>query len=117
MIDKNIVLDKLAKSTFRTSFKLKEKDKKYVNEKGMDTIRKHAYDFVNRNIRVKLEKDGKQTPTHGHPIFIGEHATATCCRKCVYKWYGIRENRELTNEEVDYFVDILMEWVKREMKK
>ncbi|MCP9485713.1 MAG: DUF4186 domain-containing protein [Gaiellaceae bacterium MAG52_C11] len=25
-------------------------------------------------------KDGKQTPYRGHPVFVAQHATATCCR-------------------------------------
>ena len=37
---------KLEKSKFRSSFKLKEKDREYVKNKGMDTIRSHASDFV-----------------------------------------------------------------------
>lgn len=37
---------KLEKSKFRSSFKLKEKDREYVKNKGMDTVRSHARDFV-----------------------------------------------------------------------
>ena len=31
--------------------------------------------------------DGKQTPMKGHPVFIAQHATATCCRECTRKWH------------------------------
>ena len=105
-------LDSLSKSMFRSSFKLKDKDKKYIYDKGIDKIREHAYDFVNKRLYSKvILNDGKQTPMRGHPVFIAQHATGTCCRRCLYKWHGIKNNKELNNEEVDYIVDIIMRWI------
>ena len=52
----------------------------------------------------------------GHPVFISEHATATCCRGCLEKWYHIDKNKVLSDKEVDFIVDIIMEWIKRNMK-
>lgn len=70
-------LYKLSRSRFRSSFHLKEKDKAYVREKGMDTIRKHAQDFVRQKLAPAHPlHDGKQTPMHGHPVFIAQHAAA-----------------------------------------
>ena len=110
----NDILDRLNKSKFRSSFHLKEKDFIYINEKGIDTIRNHAYDFINKRLAPKdIPNDGKQTPMHGHPVFIAEHATATCCRDCLYKWHHIVKNKELTNEEIDYIVNIIMLWIKK----
>ena len=56
-------LDKLEKSKFRSSFHLTKKEREYLEEKGMETIRRHTEDFV----RIKLSpahplNDGKQTP-------------------------------------------------------
>lgn len=110
----NRKLDSLAKSKFRNSFKLKDRDIKYINDKGMDRIREHAYDFINKRLKQKnISNDGKQTPMRGHPVFIAQHATGTCCRGCLYKWHGINMNKELNNIEVDYIVDVIMEWIKR----
>ena len=53
----------------------------------------------------------------GHPVFIGQHATATCCRGCLSKWHGISAGRELTEDEQAYVVDILMEWIRRQYGK
>ena len=50
----------------------------------------------------------------GHPIFIAAHATATCCRGCLYKWYHIPPNRELTSQEIDYLVGIIIIWITNE---
>lgn len=108
------ILNSLSKSKFRSSFKLKEKDRLYISEKGIDIVRSHAYDFINKRLSLSvIPNDGKQTPMKGHPVFIAQHATATCCRKCLYKWHNIKQNKELTREEVDYIVDVIMKWIER----
>lgn len=104
---------KLSKSKFRSSFKLKEKDIIYIKEKGLEKIEEHAYDFINKRLKDKNPKnDGKQTPMKGHPVFIAEHATATCCRGCLEKWHHINQNKELNEKEIDYIVKIIMKWIK-----
>ena len=114
MLEVNIMLDKLQKSKFRSSFKLKEKEKLYVKEKGLETIKEHTYDFINKRLAPPfIINDGKQTPMKGHPVFIAQHATATCCRNCLYKWYKIPKNRQLNDKEIDYIVSVIMEWIKR----
>ena len=110
-------LNSLKKSKFRSSFHLKIKDKQYVYEKGIETIEKHAYDFVMKRLSPKIiNNDGKQTPMHGHPVFIAQHATATCCRNCLYKWHKIEKNKQLNKNEINYIVLIIMSWIKEEMK-
>lgn len=110
------VLDRLALSKFRASFKLKEKDLSYIKAKGIETIRQHAYDFVTKRLAdVSRVKDGKQTPTKGHPVFIAQHATATCCRGCLSKWHNISANDALTAREIDYVVNIIMAWIMRQL--
>ena len=111
------ILDRLAKSKFRSRFKLRAKELEYIKDKGLDTIYSHACDFIrDRVASVDLVNDGKQTPMKGHPVFVAQHATATCCRGCLHKWHGIEEKRKLTKEEIDYIVDIIIEWIKRDMK-
>ncbi|MBQ3474706.1 MAG: DUF4186 domain-containing protein [Bacilli bacterium] len=110
------ILDSLSKSKFRSSFHLNKKMKEYVLEKGLDKIEEHAYDFINKRLKPEIiTNDGKQTPMKGHPVFIAQHATATCCRGCLYKWHKIPKGVELTNKQVDYIVKIIIEWIKREM--
>lgn len=108
----------LSKSSFRSSFKLGKNDKKYIYDKGIDKIREHAYDFVNKRLSSKiLLNDGKQTPMKGHPVFIAQHATGTCCRECLYKWHGINNNKELDKEEIDYIIDIIISWILINLEK
>lgn len=81
-------------------------------------LRKEGNETVTNCNQLKLlSQDGKQTPTHGHPVFVSEHATATCCRECLYKWHHIRKNHELSEKEIDYVVKVIMTWIKNEMTK
>lgn len=114
-IDKIFV--SLSKSKFRSSFHLYEKDLEYIKVKGMEVIKSHAYDFVrNRLAQKTIFNDGKQTPTKGHPVFIAQHATATCCRGCLEKWHHISKGKDLTLEEIDYIVKVIMLWIEKENK-
>ncbi len=111
-------LDKLNRSKFRSSFHLSEKDKAYVREKGMDTIRSHAVDFVSTRLAPEfIPNDGKQTPMRGHPVFIAQHATACCCRGCLYKWYRVKPGKELSEAQIDKIVGLIMAWIEREINK
>lgn len=108
---------RLSKSKFRSGFKLKEKDILYIREKGLDKIENHAYDFINNRLKdVTTIKDGKQTPMKGHPVFVAQHATATCCRGCLEKWHKISKNKVLMDDEIDYVVKIIMMWIKNNYK-
>ncbi len=111
------IFDRLAKSEFRSKFKLKQKEKDYIALKGLDTIRSHACDFISKRLApAVIPNDGKQTPMKGHPVFIAQHATATCCRGCLSKWHGIEKGKEHTPSQQEYVVNIIMEWIKRQLK-
>ena len=113
----DIMLDRLSKSKFRSSFYLNKKMKEYVHEKGMNVIREHAYDFVLKRLAdADIKNDGKQTPMRGHPVFIAGHASACCCRGCLEKWHHIPKGRKLTDNEVDYVVNLLMKWIENQCK-
>jgi hypothetical protein len=105
-------LKSLNKSNFRSGFKLNEKDMSYIREKGIDTIRSHAIDFIISRITPGFPKnDGKQTPMRGHPAFVAQHATATCCRGCIQKWHGIGKGKVLARGEIDFLIDLIMAWI------
>ena len=103
---------RLSFSKFRSRFHLSLKDINYIKEKGMDKICNHAYDFVSKRLAPAfIANDGKQTPMRGHPVFIAQHATATCCRSCLYKWHHIKKDKELTELEIKYIVNVIMRWI------
>ena len=115
-MDYDEIFEKLAKSDFRRKFKLKDKDREYLEKKGVDTIKSHAKDFIAKRIApAVILNDGKQTPMKGHPVFIAQHATAACCRGCINKWHHFPKNVELTQSQQDYLVGLIMEWLKRQM--
>ncbi len=115
-MDIDLILKRLSYSKFRSSFHLKEKDIIYIKEKGLETIKRHAKDFICVRVSPKeIFNDGKQTPMKGHPVFIAQHATATCCRGCMEKWYHIPKNRALTNQEQEQFVHLIMRWIQKEI--
>ena len=110
------ILERLSKSTFRVRFKLRDKEKQYIEQKGLDRIKSHAEDFIRDRVSPSIiPNDGKQTPMKGHPVFIAQHATATCCRGCINKWHKIPKDVELTQEQQDYIVGLIMEWIKRQI--
>jgi len=109
--------ERLHKSTFRSRFHLAEKDKQYIADKGIDTIQHHAADFVRMRLApADIPNDGKQTPMRGHPVFIAQHACACCCRGCLNKWYHVPQGRELTENEQERIVKLLMAWIKRQLE-
>ena len=78
----------------------------------MDVIRQHAQDFIaKREASAFIPNDGKQTPMKGHPVFIAQHATATCCHECIRKWHKMQPGRELSKVQQDYLVDVIMTWM------
>ena len=110
------MLTALSRSKFRSRFRLDGKDRSYIERSGLDKIRSHARDFVISRIAPAFVPNyGRQTPMRGHPVFKAQHATATCCRSCLERWYNIPHGRSLTDRETDSVVSIIMEWIDKEV--
>ena len=108
-------LGKLSRSAFRSRFRLDAGDVSYIDRKGLDTVRRHAEDFVRKNLApAEPDNDGHQTPMKGHPVFKAQHACACCCRGCLEKWYRIPKGRELTQSQQTKIVNLLMAWIERQ---
>ena len=109
---------KLARSPFRSRFRLTEKDIEYVRKIGLPALRSHAADFVSARLApAVIPNDGKQTPMRGHPIFLAQHATACCCRDCLNKWYHVPKDVPLSPEQQEKIVNLLMAWIERELRE
>nr|WP_225587859.1 DUF4186 domain-containing protein [Methylomonas fluvii] len=103
----------LAKSRFRSQFRLNAKDRDYLRSKGLETVLSHARDFVEKRLAAaEPRNDGKQTPFRGHPVFVAQHATACCCRGCLEKWHKIPQGRALCAEEQTYVCAVLERWLR-----
>ena len=107
---------RLAKSKFRSRFRLTAEDWAYIDRVGLATIRRHAEDFVRQKLAPAVpENDGRQTPMRGHPVFKAMHGSAMCCRGCMEKWWHVKRSIPLTDKQRAKAVDFLMAWVERRM--
>ena len=103
---------RLARSRFRSKFRLSEKELVYARDRGLAVLETHARDFVTRRVAPRdPPNDGKQTPVSGHPVFVAQHATATCCRGCLAKWHNIPAGKKLTTAQVNYVTAVLLRWL------
>jgi hypothetical protein len=99
-------------SPFRRRFRLGARERAYLDAKGLPTVLAHAADFVARRLApAEPRNDGKQTPFRGHPGFVAQHATATCCRGCLAKWHRIEAGRALTPAEQAHVVAAIGRWL------
>ncbi len=115
MRDINEVFNALSRSRFRSKFRLKAEQQRYLQDNGLDTIVTHARRFIERRLApAEPENDGKQTPFAGHPVFIAQHATATCCRGCLAKWHHIPREKALSNEQIEYIVAVIRRWIAKQ---
>ena len=109
---------RLSRSPFRQRFHLGRAEYQYCQKKGEAEIRLHAADFIRERLAPAVPaNDGKQTPMRGHPVFIAQHATATCCRGCLTKWHNIPALQPLSERQQCWVVDVLLHWIQREMQR
>lgn len=112
MRDPDDLFAALAKSPFRRRFRLRGDDLAYLRRRGAPTVLRHADEMIAARLAPAApENDGKQTPMRGHPVFVAQHATATCCRGCLAKWHGIPKGRALTDEERAHVVGVIGRWL------
>jgi hypothetical protein len=106
------VFQQLERSPFRQRFRLRGTELQYLNQKGLDAVMAHASDFIGRRLApASPANDGKQTPMGKHPVFVAQHATATCCRGCLEKWHWIAKGHELTDAEKEHVMSAIRRWL------
>jgi hypothetical protein len=113
MQDLDLLFSRLAKSAFRQRFRLRGPELDYLRQKGLATVLEHAGKFIDQRLApAHPAKDGKQTPYRGHPVFVAQHATATCCRGCLEKWHSIPRGHALTEPERAHVLEALERWLR-----
>ncbi len=117
MNDINKLLDSLSKTKFRGSFRLNNKMKEYVREKGIKKIERDAEEIITKKLAAANPiNDGKQTPMKQvHPVFIAQHATGTCCRGCLERIHHIKKGKELSQNDINYIKNVIKTWILREI--
>ncbi len=112
MRDMDELFARLGRSRFRSRFRLSGKEEEYLKQKGLAKILEHARDFVTTRLaNAEPANDGRQTPMKNHPVFIAQHATGTCCCKCLEKWHHITKSEPLTEKQIDYIIEVLKRWM------
>ena len=108
-------LERMARTKFRGRIQLRGRDRAIVDLRGIETIREHARKFIGERLApAEPRNDGKQTPYRGHPVFVAQHATATCCRGCLERWHGISAGHALDEREQTYVIEVICRWIIRQ---
>lgn len=88
-----------------------EKAVRYARRKGISGLQ----DAVRSRLRSSVGSannsfDGRQTPMagSGNPIHYAQHATASCCRKCMEYWHAIPKTEDLTDGQIEYLSELVM---------
>jgi hypothetical protein len=118
MDDLDAVFARLARSSFRRRFRLGKQDLAYLEARGLPVVMEHARDFIGRRLApAEPRNDGKQTPYRGHPVFVAQHATATCCRGCLAKWHGISRGRALDEGDKARILAVVERWLAAQLSQ
>jgi hypothetical protein len=88
----------------------------YARPKGMSGLAVAAENRIRRCVApADPPFDGRQTGKSGNPLFYAQHACAVCCRKCMEYWHGIEQHRPLYEEEISYFKELLLIFIKERL--
>jgi hypothetical protein len=85
-----------------------ERAMNYAKRKGKLGLIETAEHFLRKYIAKPADAFSSiSTSMDGNPIHYAQHATATCCRRCIEKWHGIPPDRYLQEDEILYFLRLV----------
>ncbi|MGB5970008.1 MAG: DUF4186 family protein [Spirulinaceae cyanobacterium] len=121
--DSSYTFDSLKKELFRHHMWHVEISQKAINHalrKGKQGIREATKKRIRKSVgSAEPAYDGRQTPResseNANAIHYAQHATACCCRKCIEYWHGIPLGQELTEEEIEYFTNLVMLYIEERL--
>ena len=112
MIDIDEAFQRLAQSAFRRKFVLRDRELAYLQTWGLPHVMKQARDLIAKRLApAEPLNDGRQTPWRNHPVFVAQHATATCCRGCLARTHDIVKGHALTNDEMAPVLRVIERWL------
>ncbi len=80
-------------------------------------IRKRIKSSIHKK-RSEIFRDGMQTPMNEvNIIYYAQHATATCCRKCLKYWYEIPLEKELDSVDTQFCEDLIFTYIQERLKE
>lgn len=88
----------------------------YARRKGKLQLKEAARKQIEHAVgKIAHPREGQQTARetnpHANAVHYAQHATASCCRRCVEEWHGIPRDRELTTEEINYLTELAMLYI------
>lgn len=114
MIDIERAFHRLDAASFRRRFRLKGRELAYLQTWGLDRVMEQGRRFIDERLApASPRNDGRQTPWGNHPVFVAQHATATCCRGCLEKVHEIAKGHELTEEEKVHVLSAIERWLRQ----
>lgn len=88
----------------------------HARRKGKSGMRVAAENRIRKAVGdANPSLDGRQTPKKGNALYYAQHATATCCRKCIEDWHGIPMGKSLSDDQIQYFADLVMLYVEERL--
>lgn len=87
------------------------KARNHALRKGKIGLRAAAERRIRSSVAVKTPRDGRQTPWKANIIYYAQHATASCCRRCIEYWHGIPSTLTLGDEQIAYFTELCMRYI------
>ena len=109
-------IDRASARPFGRRFHLRGRERATAELRGPQTMRAHAAEIIAERLApAEPTNDGRQTPLRNHPVFVAQHATATCCRSCLETWYGIAKGHRLDRSERAFVVEVIGRWIDREL--
>ena len=88
--------------------------RRLIRRDGLDTIRARVAEVLDKCLRKPPDNfDGRRTSLEGNIIHYAQHATATCCRKCAWYWYGIPMDGEMSRRDLAFCVDMVQAYLDR----
>lgn len=114
MLDLDEIFRRLSASKFRRRFRLQGRELAYLQTWGLPHVMKQAADLLGKRLfPADIPNDGRQTPWRNHPVFVAQHATATCCRGCLEKTHGIAKGHALTDGEQARVLAAIERWLRQ----
>ncbi|MCP5060245.1 MAG: DUF4186 family protein [bacterium] len=92
------------------------------SQHAVNYARRAGYKGIEGRVRKRIRsaigkaqpfRDGAQTPLGGkNPIYYAQHATATCCRRCLEYWHAIPQGNDLTHDQIEYAAELVVNYLR-----
>lgn len=119
--DSEYLISKLKLEMFRNDYWKKPFDdeaRKKLKNKTLSDLRNEAESILRKALtkpRHKQFRDGIQTKLTGNVIYYAQHATATCCRKCLEEWHGVDKKNTLDEKNLKYALDLIIMYIQKRL--